>query len=544
VQLDQWFLTAGERGNDATRLDSRHPDGAGWTTGNLVEPLVHGATYFARLYETLRSLSAGDQVYFTDWRGDPDELLAGPGTEVAGVLAAAATRGVAVHGLIWRSHMDRLQLSKEENRHLGEQVEAAGGKVLLDQRIKLFGSHHQKLVVVRRTGSAPGRRDADVAFVGGIDLCHGRHDDAGHAGDPNSQPMAQVYGSRPPWHDVQLAVRGPAVGDLETVFRERWEDPAHPDVHNPLARLRDAVRHADVTPEPLPAQPPDPDPVGPHAVQVLRTYPRRRPGYPFAPAGERSVARGYIKAITRARRLLYLEDQYMWSLDVARLFARALSANPLLHLVIVVPRYPDQDGALALPPNLVGRWQAVHACERAGRGRVHVFDVENPEGVPVYVHAKACVIDDVWASVGSDNFNRRSWSHDSELSCAVLDDTFDGRQPLDPAGLGDQARRYARELRLTLWREHLGRAADGSEDTADTGDLLDPDGAVRAFEASARRLDDWYTGGRRGPRPPGRVRVHQPDRLPPWTRAWAGPVYRLFYDPDGRPWRLRLRHDW
>ena len=66
------------------------------------------------------------------------------------------------------------------------------------------------------------------------------------------------------------------------------------------------------------------------------------------------------------------------------------------------------------------------------------------------MHAKVCVIDDVWCSVGSDNFNRRSWTHDSELSSACLDETRDDREPLDPAGLGDGARRLARELRLTL----------------------------------------------------------------------------------------------
>ena len=81
---------------------------------------------------------------------------------------------------------------------------------------------------------------------------------------------------------------------------------------------------------------------------------------------------------------------------------------------------------------------------------MHVFDVENHEGTPVYVHAKVCVVDDVWASVGSDNFNRRSWTHDSELSCAVLDDTRDERAPTDPAGLGDGARVFARDLRLRL----------------------------------------------------------------------------------------------
>ena len=96
----------------------------------------------------------------------------------------------------------------------------------------------------------------------------------------------------------------------------------------------------------------------------------------------------------------------------------------------MVPRHPDVDGRFALPPNQVGRQQAIETCRQAARERVHVFDVENHAGTPVYVHAKVCVIDDVWACVGSDNFNRRSWTHDSELSCAVLDETRDAREPL------------------------------------------------------------------------------------------------------------------
>lgn len=106
---------------------------------------------------------------------------------------------------------------------------------------------------------------------------------------------------------------------------------------------------------------------------------------------------------------------------MAEPFAQALSANPDLHLITVVPRHPDIDGALALRPNLVGRQQAIDACRQASPERVHIFDVENHCGTPVYVHAKVCVIDDVWACVGSDNFNRRSWTHDSQLSCAVLE---------------------------------------------------------------------------------------------------------------------------
>jgi len=526
--LDVWYLTASERGNPASDLPV-------WSEGNRVAPLIHGATYFDRLVQEVEALTEGDHLFFTDWRGDPDERMRTTGPTVEELFAHAAHRGVIVKGLVWRSHWDKLQFSEAENRHLGEAVEAAGGEVLLDQRVRRGGSHHQKLVVLRH----PGRPELDVAFVGGIDLCHSRRDDASHKGDPQRQPMSAVYGDRPPWHDVQLEIRGPAVGALDLVFRERWQDHTPVDAHSPIAWLRDMMDGADLSPGKLPEQPPDSAPMGPHAVQVLRTYPSRLQSYNFAPHGERSVARGYTKAIRRARRLIYLEDQYMWSKEVAKLFADALRQNPGLHLVVVVPRYPDVDGRLALPPNHVGRAQAIDACRKAGGDRVHVYDVENHDGVPVYVHAKVCVVDDVWASVGSDNFNRRSWTHDSELSCAVLDETRDPREPTDPAGLGDGARRFARDLRLSLWKEHLDRPAEG-----DDSDLLDPDEAVRAMDAAADSLEAWHANGKSGSRPPGRIRPHVPERLSRLTRLWAVPMYNQVYDPDGRPWRLRHRATW
>jgi phosphatidylserine/phosphatidylglycerophosphate/cardiolipin synthase-like enzyme len=509
-----WFLTAEERGNPDTQLDVRHgPDG--WTTGNLVRPLVHGAAYFRELHRVVSRLGAGDLLLFTDWRGDPDERLDGPGSEVGDVLAAAARRGADVRGLVWRSHLDRFQFSAAENRHLGQEVEDAGGQCLLDMRVRVLGSHHQKLVVVRHAR----RPDDDVAFVGGIDLCHSRRDDSRHLGDVQRQPMARVYGRRPPWHDLQLQIQGPAVGAVETVFRERWEDPA-PLSRNPVHLVGERLLGEDRKARPLPPQRPDPAPVGPHAVQVLRTYPVRHPGYPFARHGERSIARGYLKALGRARGLVYLEDQYLWSWEVAQTFARALARTPSLHMVAVIPAHPDQDGRAALPPNLVGRAHALRVLHRAAPGRFAAYALENAEGTPIYVHAKVAVIDDVWACVGSDNTNRRSWTHDSELSCAVV----------------DGERTFARDLRLQLVSEHLGLELD---DDARLG-LLGAEQTFDAFRDSARRLDAWHAGGRHGPRPPGQLRTYRQPSLSRTKRAWSGLLYRTMYDPDGRTPRDRL----
>jgi phosphatidylserine/phosphatidylglycerophosphate/cardiolipin synthase-like enzyme len=437
-----------------------------------------------------------------------------------------------VVGLVWRSHLELFDFTAQRNIALAERVNGAGGQILLDQRVRPLGSHHQKFVVVRYAHEPA----ADVAFGCGIDIGHGRRDDARHRGDEQTRGFNPAYGPRPAWHDVQVRLRGPAVRSVELSFRERWEDPSALS-RMPWHVLSDWLRRRlDRRARPLP---PVRDAVpgqGRAVVQLLRTYPRRFPASPFARRGERSVARGYSKAMRRARRLVYLEDQYVWSQEAARVFCGALREHPDLRLVLVVPRLPDSTGLLAAGAT-VGHSRAVEMLREAGGDRVAVFDPENHEGRPVYVHAKVCVVDDVWATVGSDNINRRSWTHDSELTAAVLDEEPDQREPVDPGGLGDGARRFARELRLALMREHLD-LSPGEDDV-----LLDPADAFEAVVASAQRLEDWYTGGKVGPRPPGRLRPHTllPQRRR--GRVLAALGYGLLLDPDGRPRSMRRRHE-
>ena len=493
-----------------------------------MRPLLHGATYFRRLHDVLQALRPGDRVYFTDWRGDPDQRLLPDGPTVGDLLCDLAERGVEVRGLVWRSHTDLMQFSATENEHLGAELNEAGAEVLLDQRTRWFGSHHQKMVVVRHRG-APTQ---DVAFVGGIDLCHGRRDDAQHRGDVQQQPIDRRYGDRAPWHDATLEIRGPAVGEVLRTFVERWDDPHPLDRRNPYRMLQQRRARMPRHPEPLPESFPDPPPVGPHAVQLLRTYGHRRPPYPFAPGGERTIARAYEHAFSRAESLIYLEDQYLWSVPVAQGIAAALRRAPELRLVAVVPRYPDADGRVTGPPNRLGQLRAMDVLRDAAPDRVAFFDLENGEGVPIYVHAKICIVDDVWFTCGSDNFNRRSWTNDSELTCAVLDPTRDERPPRDLSGSGDGARRLPRDLRLDSWSEHLGLPRDAPE-------LLDPVTAWDLWRRTADALDSWHASGQRGPRPVGHVRRHVPDPVSRLQRLWAGPLYRLVFDPDGRPRRVR-----
>ncbi|WP_315732074.1 phospholipase D-like domain-containing protein [Nocardioides imazamoxiresistens] len=542
---ERWLLTRSERGNPDTRLDeiSGSPDPVAWSSGNRVHAHVDGTAYLAALHRVVEATGPGDLVWFTDWMGDADLRLTGePGSEVVEVLGRAEQRGVEVRGLVWRSHADQVGFFAANNRHLGEQLGRRGAEVSLDMRVRPGGSHHQKFVVVRHADDP----ERDVAFVGGIDLARNRRDDHHHLGDPQGRVLVEEYGERGPWHDVQLELRGPVVRDVETTFRERWEDPT-PLTRAPWRRLADTLRRVETDPSPLPPQRPAPPEAGEVTVQLLRTYPALAPnrGYAFARRGERSVARGYSKAIGQADELVYIEDQFFWSHntehnlpwrrrsdqneprgnDVVAALEQQLAARQGLRVVIVVPRHPDKTGVNRAAQRLARR-RALQRLHDIAPGRVAAYSLENREGTPVYVHAKVCVVDDTWATTGSDNFNRRSWTHDSELTAAVLDPT------------------HARGLRLRLAAEHLGRLPE-DPDVLDQGTMADcksGEGMFEQFALHAGRLDAWHLSGRVGERPAGHLRRLPLQRIPLVLRPLARLLLATVHDPDGRPKDLRDAH--
>lgn len=532
--VTRWLLSASERDNPHTRLDDAHPGEQAWSTGNLVRPLVDGASYFAELYDVLEATTEGDLVMFAGWRTDGDEQLTDdPSSRLLAVLDRAENRNVHVRILVWRSHTEQIDFSAEKNREVAEELadeDDEHAEVLLDMRVRRGGSHHQKFVVVRHRDD-PSR---DIAFVGGIDVAHSRRDDSDHHGDPQQQALAEEYGPSPGWHDVHCAIRGPAVADVETVFRERWEDPEPltPAWHS---RLRDRLSRVQHEPTPLPPQRPAPPPVegGTHVVQLLRTYPHRhlRRSYSFAPRGERSIARAHLKAIAQARQLIYVEEQYLWSSTVTVALADALRSNPGLHLIAVLPHRPDISGVAELL-QLEGRFEAITQLSEAAPDRFAAYGIENHAGWPTYVHAKVVIIDDWYATIGSDNINRRSWSHDSELAALVLDESGTEHSP------------FARSLRLRLAAEHLDRPLSGSAHDAAMADCIPASGMFEAYAVAAAALQAWRDDGMVGPRPAGRLRpVKEPD-IGHWPRRVLEVPQRLLGDPDGRPLMLRRRHEY
>lgn len=196
---------------------------------------------------------------------------------------------------------------------VGDNPLASPGDDLLSVVLELqrkFSVFHQKIQVVRNA-------DGIHAYCGGIDLNKNRTQTSAHA-------------SRSPFHDVHARVDGPAAGELATTFIERW-------------RARSSTTLALDTDTAFNALPTD----GEDLVQVARTYygPLAGSGrglVPYAPHGERTILDTLIAAIGRARRYIYVEDQYLTpphEFRQALIDAAARVSGPL---IIVVPGTPDQ----------------------------------------------------------------------------------------------------------------------------------------------------------------------------------------------------------
>ena len=166
----------------------------------------------------------------------------------------------------------------------------------------------------------------------------------------------------------QLEIRGPAVADVETVFRERWDNPTNADDDNPIARVLDriAARAADAEHAAAAGAATAAGAAGRGCRCCARTRSCGR-AYPFAPDGERSIARGYSKAVGEPRGWSTSRTSTCGRPTSASCSPTRWSSSPSLHVVAVVPRHPDQDGALADRPNRLGRYDALRRCPRGRR---------------------------------------------------------------------------------------------------------------------------------------------------------------------------------
>ncbi|WP_374515356.1 phospholipase D-like domain-containing protein [Niveibacterium sp.] len=109
-----------------------------------------------------------------------------------------------------------------------------------------------------------------------------------------------------------------------------------------------------------------------------------------------------------------------------------------------------------------------HGMEHGWRNYLTVLNMRNygqtSEGVVtemIYVHSKLTIIDDAVAIIGSANINDRSLSGngDTELAAVIADSSEAAWTDLGQ-GVKGPTRKFARELRVKLWKKHFGMLID------------------------------------------------------------------------------------
>jgi phosphatidylserine/phosphatidylglycerophosphate/cardiolipin synthase-like enzyme len=253
-------------------------------------------------------------------------------------------------------------------------------------------------------------------------------------------PRRAFYGPSPQvWHDQHLLLEGPIVATLEAHVRERWTDGAarlgeigtwkDSDLSTDEALFTEASAFdADArTVRPLPPVAPA-ESCGDSRVQLWRTVPlRNRTSSPFR-RGEFTLQAGIARACARAKHLVFIVDQYFWSLPLARLLNARLIAEPGLRVLVLLPPWSEKGNGFTGAREHRARALALNALVAPGRSgppvadRVGVYNLWHPvQRRGIYCHAKMQLYDDALLVCGSGNLNRRSFTLDTELDCAVLD---------------------------------------------------------------------------------------------------------------------------
>jgi phosphatidylserine/phosphatidylglycerophosphate/cardiolipin synthase-like enzyme len=374
----------------------------GWAEGGSfpprpdtqVELLVDGAEALPRMVADIAA--AQSHVHLAGWFFSPDFRMGHGGPTLKELLGEAAER-CEVRVLAWAGaplplfHPDRgeVRVARDELTR-GTRIEME-----LDAKERPLHCHHEKLVIV----------DDRVAFVGGIDLT----DFAGNRLDHSHHLPREAIG----WHDACARLEGPIVADVAAHFALRW-----PRALPPSARPGEQADGFE--------------------AQLVRTVPEHV--YDGLPNGEFTILESYVRALRGAQRLVYLENQFLWSPEIVEILSAKLRGPPVddFRLVVLLPAKPnngadDTRGQLGV---------LADAAVRGGDGRRFLACTlfqPGPTGGPVYVHAKIGIVDDNWLTIGSANLNEHSLFNDSEVNVVLRDEAF------------------VRAARLRLWSEHLAR---------------------------------------------------------------------------------------
>jgi cardiolipin synthase len=284
------------------------------------------------------------------------------GQRIAAALARAARRGVRVRVLV-----DGFGAREFENTHQAA-LEAAGVHALifrpeigwLTLRRNRLRRMHRKMAVI----------DAGIGFAGGINIIDDMH----------------TPGHTPPRFDFAVQVRGPLVARMHAECQKLWERVAWATLQfRPrLPRLREhANRHAGSM----------------RATLLVRDNVRHR----------RDIEDAYLSAIDSARQDVIIANAYFLP---GRRFRQALTRASARGVAVTLILQGRVEYAL------------MHYASQALYGSLLSRGVRIIEYRRSFLHAKAAVVDDDWATVGSSNIDPFSLMLAREANIVVRDAGF------------------------------------------------------------------------------------------------------------------------
>ncbi|HEY3277707.1 MAG TPA: cardiolipin synthase [Syntrophorhabdaceae bacterium] len=327
------------------------------TTGNKATLLVDGAATYAAIFKAVAE--AKDHINVETYQFEDDEI----GRRFSDLLLRKRAEGIQVN-LIFDSVG-----SSNTPAAFFEKLREGGVKVVefnplspLKAKSSELVTHrdHRKVVVV----------DGMTAFTGGVNFS------SVYSSSPSRSGGSQER-RRPGWRDTHVMIEGPAVAQFQTSFMQTWQSQNGP----PL----DAADYF-----------PRFEPRGTELITVVGST----PGDP-----NRLTYVMYVSAIKQASRSIHITNSYFVP-DRQTLDSLEEAAGRGVDVALIVPGVSDSNLALYA-------------------GRSYYEDLLEA-GVKVYehndrvLHAKTAVIDGVWSTIGSTNFDLWSFMRNDELNAIIL----------------------------------------------------------------------------------------------------------------------------
>ena len=247
--------------------------------------------------------------------------------------------------------------------------------------------------------------DGRIGFTGGVGIAD---EWSGHAQDENH------------WRDTHFRVEGPVVAQMQAAFVDNWTKVS--------GRVLDGEEY-------FPAL----QAVGPLLGQVFKSS---------ADGGAESMHLMYLLSIAAARKSIDLSMAYFVPDELA-LDALEAALKRGVKVRIVMPG-KRTDASL------------VRRASRSTWGRILRAGAELHEYQPTMYHCKVFVVDGLWTSVGSTNFDSRSFRLNDEANLNIYDREFAQRQLRDFEADLKKARRITleewenRPLTEKAWEHFLG----------------------------------------------------------------------------------------